>query len=63
MEAIINGIEKSADAIAKDKGVTVDELSEDDQMAALDHWADETIAKEMAILTTGQQAKEAVNGR
>lgn len=57
MQAILSGMENAADALAKGKGGSVDELSEADQMVALDRWADETIAKEMAILTNGQQAK------
>jgi DNA-binding NarL/FixJ family response regulator len=41
-----------------DKGDDAESMTDEDIAAALDHWADEIIGKEMEILTTGQQAKE-----
>ena len=57
-EAIVSGISKATEALAKEKRIDVESLSEEDIMAALDCWVDEIIGKEMEILTTGQQAKE-----
>ncbi len=57
-EAIFSGISEALDDFAKEKGIDVENLSDEDIVAALGRWADEIIGKEMEILTTGQQAKE-----
>lgn len=55
---ILTDASKAVEDLAKEKGVDTESLTEEDIAAALDHWADEIIGKEMEILTTGQQAKE-----
>lgn len=57
-EAIVSGISEALDEMVKEKGDDAESLTDEDIAAALDHWADEIIGKEMEILTTGQQAKE-----
>ena len=57
-EAIVIGMSKAVDALAKEKGVDVKDLSDEDILEALNRWSDEIIGKEMEILTVGQQAKE-----
>ena len=57
-DAIVSGISEALDEMVKEKGDDAESLTDEDIAAALDHWADEIIGKEMEILTTGQQAKE-----
>ena len=56
--AIVSGMSKAAEELAKEKGVDVKDLSDEDILEALNHWSDEIIGKEMEILTVGQQVKE-----
>ena len=58
VETIAFGMSKAAAKLAEEKGIDVETLSDEDWRLALDRWAEETIAKEMEILTVGQQAKE-----
>ncbi len=56
--AIVTGMSKAAEELAKEKGIDVKDLSDEDLEEALNRWSDEIIGKEMEILTVGQQVKE-----
>ena len=51
-DAIVSGISEALDEMVKEKGDDAESLTDEDIAAALDHWADEIIGKEMEILTT-----------
>ncbi|MBR0508505.1 MAG: hypothetical protein IJJ85_00145 [Clostridia bacterium] len=57
-KTVFSGINEALEAKAEGLGATTEDLPAEASAAALDQWADDVISQELAIMITGQKAKE-----
>lgn len=57
-KTVFSGINEALEAKAEEIGTTTEDMSAEASAAALDGWADDVISQELAIMITGQKAKE-----
>ena len=57
-KTVFSGINEALEAKAEEIGATTEDMPAEASAAALDGWADDVIAQELAVMIAGQKAKE-----